>query len=498
MGHRRAMTDVEIALVKAMLRRGMKNDVIHFFFNQPNRLISSGRITQIKQKKYGTSEAPQTALDEFLQTWEAERSGTSNAFRSPVERAQLVSMFRENAGVWTLIAGETDYTECKRNFRVTPEVRFADVIRSVAGLANNNGGYIFFGVVDQTFAVDGLADDTFASTDPAEINRSLAGSLDPVPRVSKITIRFSGKSVGVLHVEKHDHAPVIALKNIGNDVREGTIYYRYVGETRAIKPGELRQIIAGREQKAVAEFSKRIARVATGVDATINLDSGEVSGKSGTFIIDKSLLPSIQFIREGDFSEVKGAPALRLIGDVEPVDAAERLRAQVIRDNVTADAVIRNFLRGEKVADPMQYIHFQVHAQRRWLPVWYYLKQANYTVDTIADDLRRQVATYPASRDAVVQRLVRKVTSYKEHPGNPAKIRASVIGGNITPPTDEASDTLFANALQGLPSGYPGAAALRPLLLPCLDRAQGSDSKSSNRRSAIYRAACRLDELLFS
>jgi hypothetical protein len=50
---------------------------------------------------------------------------------------------------------------------------------------------------------------------------------------------------------------VIAVKNVGNDVREGAIYFRYVGETRQIKPGELRQIIKLREQRAVEEFSRR-------------------------------------------------------------------------------------------------------------------------------------------------------------------------------------------------------------------------------------------------
>jgi hypothetical protein len=37
-------------------------------------------------------------------------------------------------------------------------------------------------------------------------------------------------------------------------------------------------------------------RVAAGKEATINLDSGEVAGTSGRFLIDKSLLSSIQFV----------------------------------------------------------------------------------------------------------------------------------------------------------------------------------------------------------
>jgi hypothetical protein len=181
----RTLSDHEIALVKAMLRRSFKNDAIHFFFNLPDRLISSGRITQIKQKKYGASveEASQDELDQFLQAWKNSRSGSNHAASPPLDRSQLVRMFHETTTGWALIPGETDFTECKRSFRVSPETRFADVIRSVAGLANNRGGYLFFGITDKTLLVEGLPDDTFVKTDPAEINRSLAGSLDPVPRI---------------------------------------------------------------------------------------------------------------------------------------------------------------------------------------------------------------------------------------------------------------------------------------------------------------------------
>jgi hypothetical protein len=114
-----------------------------------------------------------------------------------------------------------------------------------------------------------------------------------------------------------------------------------------------------------------MTRVATGKDATIDLHSGEVAGTSEKFIIDKSLLSTIQFVREGELNEAKGATALRLIGDVEPVSEAERDRTLIISENVTPDDVIRNFLRNEKVAEPLQYIHFQ--AQRKWFPVWFYV-----------------------------------------------------------------------------------------------------------------------------
>ena len=53
--------------------------------------------------------------------------------------------------------------------------------------------------------------------------------------------------------------------------------------------------------------------------AILNLKTGEVEGKSGNFIIEEELLSKIQFIKEGEFVEKKGAPALRLMGNLKPI-----------------------------------------------------------------------------------------------------------------------------------------------------------------------------------
>jgi hypothetical protein len=176
------------------------------------------------------------------------------------------------------------------------------------------------------------------------------------------------------------------------------------------------------------------------------------------------------------------------------VDLAERKRARIIRDTVTPDAVIRNFLRGERVADPVQYIHAHAHCQRRWLPVWHYVKQAGIPVDGIVEDLRSQVATHPSSRDAVVHRLRKTETAYKVNVGKPTRVCEAMVKGETVVPTGGSDDLIFANALMGLPAGATNIEKFKPILLACLDRAEAAGSGA--RRSAIYRAACRLDELL--
>ena len=167
---------------------------------------------------------------------------------------------------------------------------------------------------------------------------------------------------------------------------------------------------------------------------------------------------------------------------------------------MTPDAVIRSFLRNEKVAEPMQYIHFQAHAQRKWFPVWFYVDQTKATATEVADDLRSQVATYPSSRDALVDRLVRKESAFRQSTGKAEELRTKLVRGEITAPMTVEQDVVFAGAVQSLPITVKAkdAEVIRQMLLECLDRAQGGDSRSSNRRGAIYRAASRLDEILYS
>ncbi|MCF1663766.1 ATP-binding protein, partial [Klebsiella pneumoniae] len=104
---------------------------------------------------------------------------------SPVAMRILRSMFVRETGTWRLAGGETDRTECKAGFRLRPEDRFSKALRAIAGLANNKGGYLLFGVADATFVAEGLADDAFTKSGISLVNRILAGALDLVPHVTK-------------------------------------------------------------------------------------------------------------------------------------------------------------------------------------------------------------------------------------------------------------------------------------------------------------------------
>ncbi|BCM86490.1 AlbA family DNA-binding domain-containing protein [Methylobacterium indicum] len=493
------MTDEEVALVKAMLARGFRNDQAHFYFNRADRLLSSGRITQIKQGKYGSKipAATPADLDAYLDRFNRQSRTEIHQELAPDHSLIVLTLFEEITGSWTLKAGETHRAECKLNFRLRPDYRFGDCIRTIAGFANNEGGYLLFGVEDGTKRAEGMNGEYFEDADPAEFNRILASALDPIPTVNKSAAIISGQKIGVLYVHPIQEGPVIALKNIGSDVKEGAVYYRYVGETRTIKPAELRQIIARRERRAVADFVRRMNMVQAGAAATLDLKTGEVVGTGGGFLIDRDLLPNIQFIKEGEFSEIRGAPALRLVGEVKPIDSKEEERVRTIRDAVTPDAIIRNFLLNEKVADPIQYIHAQAHYQQRWMPVWFYVNQSGLTIEDVIADIHSRVSTRPASRTALVSRLKREEEAFKVYPGRPVTVLCDELqnGGffEVATPQDIYR---FASAVSGLKDGVGSLDAIRSALLTCLDKSLGETAADGARRSLIFRASCRIDELM--
>ena len=153
---KRSITDKEIALIKAMLDRGMKNKDIQFFFNRPNRAVNSGRITQIRDGSYSNSAditaAPEKGLDAFLAANRPSSDVPAIATSVFAEEAGALSelvlkrMFAKGkGGVWYLKGGESDEVECKENFHIRNAARW---LKPMAALANNRGGYIFFGIRD--------------------------------------------------------------------------------------------------------------------------------------------------------------------------------------------------------------------------------------------------------------------------------------------------------------------------------------------------------------
>ena len=180
--------------------------------------------------------------------------------------------------------------------------------------------------------MEGLRDTRFADIDPTVLTAFLNEHLAPEVRWERHIHTIQEKSFGLIYVFPAKTKPVICKKSSNQErgdtkaaLKEGEIYYRYRGSSEVIKYPELRRIIdeSRKEEQALwMSHLKRIARIGVKDAGIFDIKSGHVSGPGGTFVIDETLLPELAFIREGEFVEREGIPALKLIGSLSSVESS--------------------------------------------------------------------------------------------------------------------------------------------------------------------------------
>ena len=424
---KRSITDEEIGLIKAMLRMGMKNKDIQFYFNRQDRAVNSGRITGIRDRSYGPEVA--SATEEEARAFMAQfkpseivsplAAQTAPETIDPVAEKTLCSFFSKGAdGVWRCTAGESDEFECKENFNLRG---FGKPLKTIAGFANHRGGYLFFGVKDKPdgFAVCGLSDDRFTETDQNKFSQTIRTALEPTPRFQVATLTLDSLTVGIIHVEPHRSKPVIAGKTEGELV-EGFIYYRYPGETRSICYADLRAILDERDRQSresIMPMVQRLLELGPSDAMVANLADGKLEGGQRPILIDPQSLAQIKFIREGEFDEVSGEPTLRVIGDAQTLPG-DALVTKTVREEVTVDAILRNFIERTPVEQPLSYFKQVSHEQGFTLPIFYYLHLAGQTRSEAVATLKAYKNSRQSSRAALINLLGGKRTLHAKLGGH--------------------------------------------------------------------------------
>jgi hypothetical protein len=327
---------------------------------------------------------------------------------SPFTPEVLAEIFKTSPEVPDrLVSRESGRLEFKESYNWNSMPEYA---RTFGGFANAEGGFIVFGVADKPRRLKGLKTPAFEDEDPGRITEFLNDLLSPAVCWETTTYEISGKKFGLIHVHPATRKPVIATKSV-DKIREGDIFYRYRGRTQRIRYAELRQILDEQRERERKDWLRHFLRVGKiGVDnaAVMDVATGLVTGPRGSFLIDESLLSKIKFIREGEFDEVSGAPALRVVGDVkplkdgfvQPVRTVTRTKPVVIR---TPD-IFHAFLDREEVAEPAEYIKQLCFEPSSMLPVYCFMRQAGMKRDDVLELLKGVRSRGPA-KDRLVARL---------------------------------------------------------------------------------------------
>ena len=213
---------------------------------------------------------------------------------------------------------ENKKLEYKSNFNFGSMNEYS---RTMAAFANTKGGIIVFGVTDSPRQAIGMKNDNFEKIDEEKITSFLNEHFAPEIEWEKYLFEIDGKKFGVILVNESKNKPIVCIKDTKKDKsRESDIFYRYVGRTQRIRYPELKKILDEKienERKKWLEHIENISRIGPENIALIDILRGEIPSEGSKILIDKKLLKEIKFIQEGKFVEKEGAPALKLIGEVE-------------------------------------------------------------------------------------------------------------------------------------------------------------------------------------
>ncbi len=309
-----------------------------------------------------------------------------------------------------VISRESSSLEFKESFGWASLPKY---LKTSAAYANTKGGYIVFGIANKPRRLCGLSGANlrlFEDIDQEKMSQNFNEHFAPEIEWMIQEYELQGKIFGLLYIHEVKDKPVVCIKNSGKELKESDIYYRYRGRSQRIKYPELKAILETKrqtEQRLWMQHLENIARIGVREAGIFDLHTGSVTGSGGSFLIDESLLSQLSFIKEGEFSEVKGKPALKLIGHVEPlagsvIDTGKRHPMKI--KGIRIGDIVLSALNQDNVPEPDEYIKQICFESTAFLPVYYFIKKSGMTLDKTVEVLEG-VVSRSARRGKLIERL---------------------------------------------------------------------------------------------
>jgi len=239
---------------------------------------------------------------------------------------------------------ESQNLEFKESFNLAGLV---DYFRDFSAFANNKGGYLIFGIKDrprrELIGLTQKGSEQFDKLDPEMISGHLLDLYSCNISWEHEIFDINGNNYGVFYVYEANIKPIICKRDESKGkeqiLKNGEIYFRYGGRTQKIQYAELEFIINSRiEQNNIQWMSlvQKIGKSGPQNAAILDTEKGLIEkNESQILVIDEELVKNIKWIREGEFSEIKGEKTLKLIGTVQPIDQVEVIKK--VKENKLKD-----------------------------------------------------------------------------------------------------------------------------------------------------------------
>lgn len=304
---------------------------------------------------------------------------------------------------------ESAWVEFKANFNFDYRQKYAKIM---AAFANNQGGYIVFGVDESTQEIEGMNNDKFINFDAGKLNQYLLKTFSPMVDFETHVHHIDGKKFGLIYTHKSQDKPVIALSNEKGIIEDGAIYYKYPAESKLVRSHELKKIIEESiRNKADIQVQKQdqkwhnllmqLTKISPQNSEILDLANGRIGDIP--VLIDRETLSKIKLIREGEFNEREGAPTLKLVGQIEDpagVVVVPEEKHIVIDQN----AVVITFL-DQECKEPTEYLKYLISQTAHKLPLWFFLHSGNMSPTDAIDFLLKCNVRSESVRNTYIARL---------------------------------------------------------------------------------------------
>ncbi|MCT4639184.1 MAG: ATP-binding protein [Bacteroidales bacterium] len=302
--------------------------------------------------------------------------------------------------------------EFKESFH-SPKHKDKKLHKWIASFANANGGLIIYGVKDNGELV-GLKNRKLHEFDNKDLSQELLDFFAPEIKFELFIKEVESFELGFLYIYKSLDKPVVAIKSANNNIQESDIFYRYPGQSRKISYGDLRNIFEERYEKLNEKWIRLMNNVATiGVEnvGLLNIENGELIGSNNKLLIPETLLDKVKFINEGKFVEKEGAPALKLIGDVQPIESNKVI--QLVEKKyqiITHFELYKSFFQQNLDSETAkEFFRKVLYENTVYYPIYYYLVSAGLDKETVTKLLDKEKG---AKVNEVKKRLEKENNNY--------------------------------------------------------------------------------------
>ncbi|ALJ00822.1 AlbA family DNA-binding domain-containing protein [Rufibacter tibetensis] len=280
---------------------------------------------------------------------------------------------------------ESNLIEFKKSLHTKGESIDKDYLKTISGYANNKGGVILFGIDPDSKELVGIKD-VYENLDNRYISTTIRDGLDGNFEFTFFTQTYLGKIIGFLVVKEASVKPII-MKVDSSSFKVGDIYFRYPAQTAKILAADLRKIIN-------EEIAKRLQGLLGNIDnlvklgdsaAILNTSSGEIQtgDKLPKLILDEKILNKLNLIKEGTLSEVEGAPAYIIKGEIE-LGNVEIVKT--VPSIITEHDILEQFFDRHCEA-PDVVLEMLVFQNSPYLPFYFFAQSANLSKEEAIDFL---------------------------------------------------------------------------------------------------------------